>query len=145
MYADDLLLIALTLKDLQLMVNICSKDLAKIDMRANAKKSACMRIGDTCRYNAKLADILINETSIPWCCEISYLGLVLKAGRKVNYDFHIKKAKYFGAINNILGKIGTCDNANLVLSLMTSKCSSILTYNLEALSLTNFITFMLCL
>ena len=35
----------------------------------------------------------------------------------------------------MLGKIGTCNNAGLVLSLMASKCSPILAYNLEALSL----------
>jgi len=138
MYADDLLLIALTLKDLtlkdlQLMVNICSEELEKIDMRSNAKKSACMRVGD--RFDVKLADILKNQTPIPWCHEISYLGLVLVAGRKLNYSFHIKKAKYFGAVNSVLGKIGTCNNAGLVLSLMASKCSPILAYNLEALSL----------
>ena len=53
---------------------------------------------------------------IPWCHEISYLGLVLVACRKLNYSFHIKKAKYFGLVNSVLGKIGTCKNAGLVLS-----------------------------
>ena len=34
-----------------------------------------------------------------------------------------------------MGKIDTCNNASLVLSLMSSKCSPILSYNLEAISL----------
>ena len=92
-----------------------------------------MRVGD--RFHVKLADILINQTPIPWCHEISCLGVVLVAGRKLNYSFHIKKAKYFGAVSSVLGKIGTCNNAGLVLSLMASKCSPIPAYNLEVLSL----------
>jgi len=36
MYADDLLILSLSLRDLQLMVNICSEELAKIDMKPNA-------------------------------------------------------------------------------------------------------------
>ena len=88
-------------------------------MRPNAKKSACLRIGD--RFNAKLAYILINQTPIPWCPDLSYLGLVLSSIRKMNYNFRVRKAKYFGAVNNVLGKIGTCNNASLVLSLMASK------------------------
>ena len=95
-------------------------------------------------FHVKLADILINLTPIPWCYEISYLGLVLVAGRKLNYSFHIKKAKYFGAVNSVLGKIGTCNNAGLVLSLMASKCSPILAYNLEAMSLPKSTLSQLC-
>ena len=55
---------------------------------------------------------------------------------KFKKDFHAKKAKYFGAVNSILGKIGVINNAHLVLALMTTKCSPILQYNLEAISLT---------
>ena len=102
-----------------------------------------MRVGD--RFHVKLADILINQTPIPWCHEISYLGLVLVAGRKLNYSFHIKKAKYFGAVNSVLRKIGTCNNAGLVLSLMASKCSPILQSRGPESTQINVIAFMLCL
>ena len=89
MYAYDLLLLALSLRDLQIMVNACSEELVKIDMKPNAKKSACLRIGD--RSNVKLADILIDQLPITWLHELQYLGLVLCSGTKLKYDFHAKK------------------------------------------------------
>jgi hypothetical protein len=133
MYADDLLLLALSLRDLQLMVNACSEELVKIDMKPNAKKAACLRIGD--RVNVKLTDVLIDQLPIPWSQELQYLGLVLCSGKKLKYDFHAKKAKYFGAVNSVLGKIGVSNNASLVLSIMVTKCSPILQYNLEAITM----------
>jgi hypothetical protein len=133
MYADDLILLAISLKDLQDMINVCSEELVKLDMKPNAKKSGCMRIGK--RFNSKVSDILIERVAIPWCKELSYLGIVLAAGRKLKYDFHVRKAKYFGAVNTILGKIGNSDNAPLVLALLASKCTPILTYSLEAICL----------
>ena len=66
------------------------------------------------------------------------LGLVLVSGKKLKYDFHAKKAKYFGAVNSVLGNIGLINNnASLVLSLMMTKCSPILQYNLEAITLSD--------
>jgi len=116
-----LILLATTLTDLQYMINECSKELAKLDMKINVKKSACMRIGK--RFNATVCDILIDNIAIPWCKELPYLGIVSRAGRKLNYDFRARKAKYFGAVNTILGKIGNNDNASLVLALLASKCT----------------------
>ena len=45
MYADDLLLLSASLCDLQLMINICCKELDKLDMKLNVKKSQLVRIG----------------------------------------------------------------------------------------------------
>ena len=133
MYADDLILLAISLKDLQEMINIYAEEFVKLDMKPNARKSCCMRVGK--RFNSKVNDILIEQAAIPWCKEVSYLGIVLVAGRKLKYDFHGRKAKYFGAVNAILGKIGNSNNAPLVLALLASKCTPILTYSLEAICL----------
>ena len=131
MYAGDLILLAMSLKDLQEMINIYAEEFVKLDMKPNARKSCCMRVGK--RFNSKVNDILIEQAAIPWCKEVSYLGIVLVAGRKLKYDFHGRKAKYFGAVNTILGKIG--NSAPLVLALLVSKCTPIFTYSLEAICL----------
>ena len=39
MYADDLLFVSSTIKDLQLMIDICIQELDKLDMCVNIKKS----------------------------------------------------------------------------------------------------------
>jgi len=49
LYADDILLLALTVSSLQQYCYICKTELASLDMSINANKSACLRVGP--RYN----------------------------------------------------------------------------------------------
>jgi len=42
MYADDLLLMSLSVYELQLMVNICLHELAALGLEINSKKSVCV-------------------------------------------------------------------------------------------------------
>jgi hypothetical protein len=56
-------------------------------------------------------------------------------GNKMQYDFHVTKAKYFGALNGLLGKIGTSSAIHVALSLTAAKCFPILTYGLEAVKI----------
>src|SRR5437870_5328053 len=44
-YADDLLLLAISLQDLQSMVKICLTELSAIGLTINIAKSVCIRIG----------------------------------------------------------------------------------------------------
>jgi len=66
---------------------------------------------------------------------MTYLGICFVAGKNIKYNFHQSKSKYFGALNSLLGKIGTTSEETLTLSLVTSKCFQILTYGLEALKI----------
>ena len=131
MYADDLLLLSLSLSDLQTMVTICLEELKKLDMCINIKKSGIIRIGKS--YLATVSDIFAGETPVPWGKDMTYLGICFLAGKDIRYDFHKTKSKYFGALNSLLGKIGTKSKETLTLSLVTSKCFPILTYGLEAM------------
>jgi len=45
MYADDLLLVAASIRKLQLMVDICCSEAIKISMKFNSSKSQAIRIG----------------------------------------------------------------------------------------------------
>ena len=58
MYADGLILLAISLNDVQDMINACSEKFVKLDMERNAKKSGCMRhIGK--RLDSKVRYILV--------------------------------------------------------------------------------------
>src|SRR5258708_22012225 len=45
MFADDLLMLAISVVDLQAMLNICAEELTWLDMKFNVAKSACLRVG----------------------------------------------------------------------------------------------------
>jgi len=49
LYADDKLLLTLSVESLQKLVTICATELASLDMSTNGNKSVCMRIGP--RFN----------------------------------------------------------------------------------------------
>jgi Reverse transcriptase (RNA-dependent DNA polymerase) len=134
MYADDLVLIAPTINELQRMIHACCDELALLDLRINVRKSAGLRIGKhsrkTCCY------IRANSNVIEWVNECKYLGIYIKNSSKFSCNFNTNKIKYYRAANAILGKLGHQDNAAATLHLLSSIAMPVLTYGIEALSLT---------
>ena len=58
LYADDILLLAHSISALQTLLIACERELSWLDMKLNAKKSCCMRIGP--RYSVKCCNIISN-------------------------------------------------------------------------------------
>jgi hypothetical protein len=115
LYADDLLLLALTVSDLQAMINICKVELDWLDMTFNAKKSGCIRIGP--HFNRSVSKVCIDSESIEWSENLPYLGIVIKAAKTFKCCFHGKKVKYYRSINGILGKLGTAPPISVIHSI----------------------------
>ena len=130
MYADDLLLLSPSCADLQQMINLCSKELKFLDMSINVSKSCYIRVGRD--FKIVPSPLLIKSTPIPLKYEFRFLGMSFCAGRYLKYNFHQTKAKFYGALNNLLGKLGPFSPEYLTLYLANSKCTPILTYGLEA-------------
>jgi len=73
MYADDMLLLAISLRDLQLMVDLCIKEFDCLDLKINIRTSVCMLIGR--KHLEKIEQTVISNHSpgmetrneIPWC------------------------------------------------------------------------------
>jgi len=72
MYADDLLLLSVSLCDLQAMVDICYVELEKVDMKLNVKKSQIVRIGKS--HSKAVHDIVIGGKPVDYVDELKYLG-----------------------------------------------------------------------
>jgi len=64
LYADDILLIAPSVYELQRLFKTCERELQWLDMRINEKKSCCLRI----RPDGY-------RPSLPWVDQIRYLGI----------------------------------------------------------------------
>jgi len=78
LYADNILLIAPSINELQTMFRNCAKELEYLDMLINAKKSCCLRIGP--RFNATCTSIITSDGhSLPWVSEMRYLGIYFVA------------------------------------------------------------------
>jgi hypothetical protein len=105
MYADDLLLLALSLKDLQSMVDICCNEFDALDLKINFKKSICIRIGK--RHNEKVAPLIINNQALVWKQELRYLGVFVVSANTFDCNLQTARHKFYKALNGIFAKIGT--------------------------------------
>ena len=83
----------------------------------------------------KVSNIYVGKHALPWGKQIRYLGIHVLASKNLHYDFHVTKAKYFGALNSLWGKIGTSSDIQVALSLTAAQCFPILTYGLEAITI----------
>ena len=122
---------SISISDFQKLLKICEFEFDKIDMCVNVSKSICLRVG--ARFNVHASNVYIDQKPVKWSKGLKYIGLTILAGKCLRYSFHPAKAKFFGSLNNILGKVGTSANARVLLHLTYSKCSPILTYGLESI------------
>jgi len=133
MYADDLLILAISLRDLQLLVNICTEEFDKLDLTVNIKKSMCIRIGK--KHNENIAPVVIYKQPLAWVQEIRYLGVVIVSSKSFKCNLQVSRQKYFRALNAIFARIGTKASPSVILSLVRSYCLPVLLYGIEALSI----------
>jgi len=79
-YADDILLIAVTVSALESLLTACESELQFLDMSINVKKSCCIRIGH--RHNVTCASITTcHGQPLHWVSEFRYLGVFIVSSR----------------------------------------------------------------
>ncbi len=134
LYADDMVLLSLSLRDMMIMLDVCRRELAWLDMSLNLKKSCAVRIGD--RWGVPIAPLSVGGTPIPWVTKIRYLGVDILSAKCFSICLHGAKIKFFQSLNAILGKIGDVNAIPLILSLTATNCNPVLMYGLDACLLT---------
>ena len=129
LYADDILLLAPTLCQLQKLLTNCESMLDQLDMVINSKKSCCIRIGQ--RHSIPCAPLCtLSGDLIPWVEEMRYLGIVILRSRMFKCSLAHAKKLFYRSANAIFGKIGRIASEQVVLQLIISKCISLTDYSL---------------
>ena len=134
MYADDLVMLAPTLTEMQNMINACCKELALLDLRMNHTKSNLLRVGKQC--NAPCCNLYAEDNIIQWSKEAKYLGVYVLHGRNFSCSFEKTKAKFYRSSNCIFGRLGNLQNTPVTLRLIHSIALPMLTFGLESMPLT---------
>ncbi|MFZ2538984.1 MAG: reverse transcriptase family protein [Oscillospiraceae bacterium] len=132
MFADDLVLLSGSITDLQCLINICVKELNKIDMLINVNKSKCVRIEKN--VDANCVKLTVDSKEIIWDCNITYLGIHFKTSNKLTIDLKSCRAKFYRSFNDIYSKIHR-SSETVILSLVKSFCLPGMLYGLEAIDL----------
>ena len=133
MYADDIVFMSPSVSDLQYLLDLCCHELSLLDLQINPSKSVAIRVGP--RFMNKCIKLSILNVGIPWASEAKYLGIYILSATKFKCSFEKTKAKFYRAANSILAKVGNNDNKPITLKLIFSIALPVLTYALEALSL----------
>ena len=138
MYADDLLLISITLQDLCKMIDIVCAELSWLNIVLNVKKSGLMRIGQ--RFNANLSPVLVCGVMLPVVEKISYLGVDISSGRSLRFlCMHSRRMKFFRAFNALYAELGGVASDIVILHLTRTFCLPILLYGLESFTVSRSI------
>ena len=130
MYADDLVLISLTVTDLQNLFEICAKELQNLELKLNYEKSHCLRIGP--RFQIPCANITVDSHIIKWTNSAKFLGASFQSGKEFKGNWYEARCNFYKSTNAILGKLGSPPPLDVALKLIISKCLPMLMYGIAA-------------
>jgi len=100
-YADDILLISLSVVNLENLIHLCERELNWLDMAINYKTSCCLHIGPRC--DVSCANSLTGQV-LPWTNVIRYLGIFIVQSRTFKCSINEAKRSFYRAANAIFGK-----------------------------------------
>jgi exonuclease III len=134
MYADDLILLTITISDLRSLLAMCSKFFMLVDMPVNFSKSNCIRIGT--RFKSVCAPICLDHEHIYWVREMKYLGVSFFSGKSLLFNTDDRRKSFYSQFNTIYGRLGNKNNISLIIFLLKSICIPTLIFGTEIMGAT---------
>ena len=130
-YADDIVLLSGSIAKLQSMLNICSTEMAFLDLKFNLGKCHLLRVGK--QYQNVCGKLTIDGTAIGNVDSLLYLGITILAGKQWRIDLTTRRRKFFCSVNNICHKSALFSEPVLH-HLLNSYCKPVLVYNIAGAS-----------
>ena len=118
LYADDVAILAPSLKGMSNLLRICENYCADWDICLNAKKSRIMYYGNRI---SNCTNVTLNGKVIDWAEQWSYLGVTLKSGKTFNHTITDLISKFYRCVNYIFRIDGYSNNV-VMLRLIDSHC-----------------------
>ena len=132
LYADDMALMAPSLKGLQTLLSATEQYCKTWDIMLNPKKTKNMLFGKS----HSLPHLQLDDKDIEWVDRWSYLGVVLKSHTTFNCCIDAKVKAFYRCANGILRIEGrSCET--VMLQLLESHCLPILTYAIDVIVVAN--------
>ena len=142
MYADDLVLLSVSIADMQTMVDICVDELQQLKMVLNPRKCCIIRVGG--RFSHKCSAVTVAGEGIPYCHSAKYLGVQLLSSKTLTVDLRYMKSKFYAAFNGLFHRAAKINDRMIVLHLVSSYCKPYLLYGTDCVMLTNTQSRSLC-
>ena len=132
-YADDMALLAPSIRGLQRLLSICEAYCKEWDICLNSKKSKNLYFGKRADNPFKTT---LNGIELQWEDEWPYLGVCLKSGMTFGCSVTEKIKKFYRCSNAIFRIEGHSDDL-IMLRLLETHCVPLLTYAIEIIHIAN--------
>ena len=119
-YADDVALIAPTVKGLQILLSTCESFAEEFDVAFNSAKSVCIHFGkhsSTCHPEVRL-----NDAQLAWSRSIKHLGNIITADLTDKADIKLKTNDLVRRINSLVANFRHLSR-EAVVKLFDSQCA----------------------
>jgi len=104
LYADDLLLLSISVSGLSQLIKVCKSVFEDLDLQINFEKSCCLRVGS--RSCVAFGPFIVDGLPLQWAASSKYLGVNILAKKNLSCDWHPAKRKFFTSINSVLHALG---------------------------------------
>lgn len=129
LYADDMCLVAPSLKGLQRLLIMTETYCKDWDICLNSKKSKNMVFG---KIPQNPPELILDGKGLEWVNSWLYLGVTLSSSKKYNCCIDAKVKSFYRSANAIL-RIDGYSNELVMLQLLESHCLPILAYAIEVI------------
>jgi hypothetical protein len=133
LYADDMALVAPSVRALQSLLDICSRYCIHWDIKLNPKKSKLMFFGKKFGY---IVPVVLNDINLTWEQTWTYLGVDVVSGTCFSCSVKTKLSKFYKSVNHIL-RVEGVQNELVLLRLAESHSLPILSYGVEVIYVRN--------
>jgi len=135
-YLNDIILLCPSADGLQRLLRVCKRAIEEIDMKINASKTVCMRIGS--RSDAACASLMpSNGAQLVWVDTCKYLGAYFVSGRHFRCTYDDAEKKFFSPFNAVYSKIGRFASEQVVVNLFDAKSIATMRHETEACPVTS--------
>jgi len=131
LYADDIMLISISVSAMQCMLDICYNIAVFLDLKFNVKKSCVMRIGN--RHKFTCANLSLGGQYLDYVSSIKYLGVYIVTGKVFSCNYDHVKLKFYRTFNAIYTKSKASCSELITMNLMKSYCIPVIFYATEAI------------
>ena len=127
LFADDLCLLAPTLKALNKMIEKCAEYCREYGLTFNASKSKVIVFSKSATNYEKLVPIVLNGSKVDFVDSVTYLGTTIMNNKGFSFSSTNDLSKFYRASNSILRAINK-PSEEVLIHLLYSCCIPILSY-----------------
>jgi len=115
-YADDVLLLSVSINGLQLMMNACSTYGDEQCIQFNSSKSVCTKFGN--KWSSETMVMTLKSYCLQWVGIVKYLSVVFLPGPSLSVDCNVIKRTFYPACNS---KFYSCKHTDELIKVQLMK------------------------